>query len=336
MPRILLLFALLAGLTGPAMAQEAGEAAPPPWQGIWSGTLGDDAVRVCLAERSGYRFGAYYFARDGRAVHLEPPEEGTGIWIEQDNRDSSRPRWTLETDGAAVLAGRWTQGGATRPVRLTRLAGPALGEETCGSLIFNQPRFTPARIVPRRASHDGVAYTRLTAEVGPSFEATIASFALDGAGPGTRRINEALRQVLPGEPATSEWFDCVRGNLNAHGSDGGYERTLEPVMITARWLAVREHMETYCGGNHPNIENRSRIFDRASGREVNLHDWLSPRAVRLPLSEAPAGSSRATPSSRPLRITIGGGPAKRALSALRSMAIRWKTSKCSRIMRRFT
>jgi len=289
--RLLLALAALIGPAGPAIAATQADAsvpAPPLWQGIWSGTFGDEAVRVCLAGRGGYRFGAYYRMRTLRAVHLEPPGESENIWIEQDNRDPNRPRLTLDPAQSATLTGRWAQGGTTRPVRLTRLAGPAMGEETCGSLTFNQPRFTPVRIVSRRARLEGVNYTRLAAEVGPAFEVTVASFALDGATTGVRRVNQALRRVLPGEPAASEWFDCVRGNLNAHGSDGGYERTLEPTMISARWLAVRDHSDTYCGGNHPNVENRSRTFDLASGREINLHDWLTPAAVirtRYPGSE---------------------------------------------------
>ncbi len=284
--KILLGLALLAGLAGPAMAggQESAET-PAPWQGIWEGSLGDQAVRVCLVSGA-YSFGAYYYDRYRRVINLERPETGD-VWIEQDNRDPARPRWTVAMNGAE-LTGRWSQGARTLPVRLTRLAGPELGEDNCGSLLFNQPRFTPGRIVSQRATLDGVSYTRLTAEVGPAFEVTIMSFALDGEAPATRRINELLRQPLPTDPATSEWFECMQGNLNTHGSDGGYERTLEPVMITARWLTVRDHSDTYCGGNHPNIENLSRTFDRASGREVNLHDWLSERAVnrtRYPGSE---------------------------------------------------
>jgi hypothetical protein len=267
----------LALLAVPAVAHaQAPDAPPAPWQGIWRGTIGDQAVRVCLMSGA-YSFGGYYYDRHLRVIRLERPDTGD-LWIEEDNRDPNRPRWTVTMDGAE-LAGRWSQGARTLPIRLTRIAGPAMGEESCGSLTFNRPRLTPTRIVSRRATRDGVGYTRLTAEVGPAFAATIESFALDGDSPATRRINQVLRQPLPIAPATSEWFDCMQGNLNTHGSDGSYERTIAPTMITARWLAVRDHSDTYCGGNHPNIANRPRVFDRASGAEINLHDWLAARAV---------------------------------------------------------
>ena len=63
---------------------------------------------------------------------------------------------------------------------------------------------------------------------------------------------------------------------------------------------------------------------RRRAARLRRRDWRStaaPGSARArpagPRCEVPAGSSRTTPSIVPRRITIGGGPAKRALSALR-------------------
>jgi hypothetical protein len=67
-------------------------------------------------------------------------------------------------------------------------------------------------------------------------------------------------------------------------------------MIARRWLSVAHHWDGFCGGAHPDSSNSHRLFDRASGAEVDLNDWLNETAVRR---EGPRGSDEEIKTLQP-------------------------------------
>lgn len=270
---------------------------PPVWQGVWQGTVGTLPVRVCLARRGGSdSVGSYYYRARLRTIRLEQ-QGGSREWVEGYASASAppSPRWRFETVSAALLAGSWRGGGRVLPFRLDRVQ--ANDDEPCGSLAFNRPRLRPLRVVAARAVKDGVAYTRLTFDPGPAFEdTTLESFSLDGDAPATRRINARLRRDMAAEPDKSEWYECVAGGLGAHGVDGDYQQTIAPVFVTPRWLSATETIGYDCGGAHPDNAMMSLTFDRLTGAEVDLHDWLTAAAVER---QAASGAERPLSTVRP-------------------------------------
>lgn len=283
------------------------EPPPPVWQGVWQGTVGTLPVRLCLARRTEiYTVGSYYYLARLRAIPLEQ-QGGSREWVEGfvTAGGPPAPRWRFETIGPDALAGQWRGGGRTLAFRLTRVAG-ALGEvEPCGSRLFNAPRLRPLRIATTRASKDGVAYTRLRFDPGPAFpDGKLASFALDGDAPATARINARLRRDTPVSPARGDWYECVAGGLAAHGVDGDYDQTIEPVLVTPRWLAATDATGYDCGGPHPDDAETSLTFDRTTGVEVDLHDWLTATAVER---QRPSGIERPVVTLRPVlrRLILG-------------------------------
>lgn len=262
------------------------DAPPPVWRGVWQGTVGDLPVRVCLDRRGEtYSVGSYYYLSRLRTIRLEQ-QDGSREWIEGwgGSDAATAPRWRFGAITAEALAGSWRGAGKTLAFRLARVAGP-VGDASCGSLSFNAPRLRPLRVAAVRASMDGVGYTKLRFDPGGAFvEIGLESFALDGAGPAARRINARLRRDMPLPVAVTareedNWFACVAGGLAAHGSDGDYDQTIAPVLITARWLAATDAVGYDCGGAHPDNASTSLTFDRTTGAEVDLHDWLGSSAV---------------------------------------------------------
>jgi hypothetical protein len=260
-------------------AQPAPAAAAPALQGVWQGSIGTLPVRACFVQRDDAAFGAYYYLSQLRLIPLDRAGDGSGPFREGSGADAKSPRWTLDSPDSKALAGRWTGGGRTLPIRLARIAGLAADESPCASLLFNGPRLTGIRIVSQPASRDGVAYTKLILDHRGRFGDThVETFALVGDTAAVRRIDARLREPLAGDPPG--WFECVRGALETNSSEGEIDQAIEPRLITARWLIAMDHEEGDCGGAHPNSSDVPLTFDRTTGRQVDLHDWLNDKAVK--------------------------------------------------------
>ena len=265
-------------LFAPILALAAAAAPPADLPGVWEGTIGNLPVRACFVQREWGAFGAYYYRSRLRLIPLEAEAGAAGAFRE--GGDTSGPRWLIESADAARLSARWTGRGQTLPVRLGRLAGAGAGGEEgpCGSLAFHRPRLAGIRTVSTRAAKDGVAYTKLSLNHGGRFEISFETFALDGAGEATRRINAVLGRALAGDPPS--WFQCIQDSLGSSPNEGSFDESLAPAMISRRWMSVAHHWDGICGGAHPDSSNSWRLFDLAAGREVDLFDWLNGNAVR--------------------------------------------------------
>ena len=277
-----------------ALAAAATPAAPAELPGVWEGNVGNLPVRACFMRREWGAFGAYYYLSRRRLIALEAVEGTSGSFREGGSAAPNGPLWRIEHAGAAGLTARWTGGGRTLPVRLTRFSRMQGDESPCSTMAFNRPRLAGVRTVGARMSRDGVAYTRLRLDHGGRFEATFESFALDGADEPVRRINAELGRALTGDPPS--WFECIQDSLAQSPFEGSFEESLTPTMITRRWLGVAHHWAGFCGGAHPDASIAYRTFDRASGREIDLHDWLNERAVKRERFE---GSAEETKSLQP-------------------------------------
>lgn len=269
--KLSVMFALIAA------AAAAAQAAPVGLSGIWEGTVGNLPVRACFAQREWGPFGAYYYMSQRRLIPLEPVE-GAPSAFSEGSTDRGNPRWQVEAAAGDRLRARWTNGRRTLVVQLRRLTARIGEEGPCGSMAFHQPRLDAVRTVTRRAAVDGRSYTRISLDHGGRFEANVTTFALDGGGEAVRRINAALGRSLSGNPP--EWLECVLTPLERSSIEGGIDETIEPVMVSRRWLSVSRQSDSFCGGAHPNSGRYYDTYDLASGAQVDLHDWFGDRAVR--------------------------------------------------------
>jgi hypothetical protein len=278
-------------------------AAPAGLPGVWEGTIGDLPVRACFTGRESYAFGAYYYLSRRQLIALNEVEGSASTFFEGNGAMADQPRWLVESAQDDRLAGRWTQGTRTLPLRLRRVARQEGEDSPCGSMAFHQPRLEGVRIVRTRASGEGMAYTKLALDHGGRFDVTVESFALDGDGAASRQINAALARGLTEDPP--EWLGCIRDSLSNGGYEGSFAEILAPAMVSRRWLSVSHHWDGFCGGAHPDSSNTYRLFDLETGREADLYDWLNERAVRR---EGPRGTGEESKTLTPaLRKAILAG-----------------------------
>ena len=286
-----------------AAATAANPAPNAALEGLWQGNIGTLPVRACFTHRDWGWFGAYYYLSRLQLIPLEADAQAGNIFREGGGSGDSRPAWTIERADAGQVTARWTGGGRTLPVRLNRVAGGPGEEGPCASAAFHQPRLAGIGTVRTRATVDGVTFTRISLDTRGRFEAGFTTFALDGTSEGVRRINAAAARGLGGDPPL--WFDCVRGGLEQNSTEGSVDESLEPVLFSRRWLGVAHHWEGYCGGAHPDSSSSYQLFELATGREIDLHDWLNARAVHR---ERPDGSSEEIKTLLPeLRAVILAG-----------------------------
>ena len=273
--------ALLAWAAAAQSEEDRWKAPPPAWEGTWAGTIGTLPVHVCLNNTPYMNRGAYYYDAHKALIPLELDEEKQD-WVEGELDNKRAPR--LKIAGKAdALSGTWTDGKRSLPVQLRRIGGPSQEfEGPCASMEFQRPRVSAVRLASRPGSMDGVKFTTWSFTPGKPFDdIEISTFTLDRTDSGAATVNAILRQALPLPDGTGTWLDCMASNANAHGSDGSYSESIEPTLITRRWLAVAHSGEDYCGGAHPENYNRLRTFDLMAGTEVDPHDWFKPSAVKV-------------------------------------------------------
>jgi hypothetical protein len=292
-------------------AAAAAAPAPAALPGIWEGNIGTLPVRACFRrqEWNGRVFGAYYYLSRLRLIALDAEEDAGDGFVEGGGQGAGAARWRIEGADGAQLTARWTGNGRALPVRLRRLQGGEGEAGACASPAFHQPRLAGVRTVSRRASKDGVAYTRLALDTGGHFEINVETFALDGDSAAVRRVNASLGEALAGNPPS--WFECVAISLEQGPNEGSNSETLTPSMISRRWLSVTEQYDGFCGGAHPNSGSAYRTYDLASGARIDLHDWLLPTATHSERLEGPDEPARTLMPAFRTFILRGWRPADR-------------------------
>jgi hypothetical protein len=270
---------ILPFLASAAAAQPAAPAprAPANLPGIWEGTIGTLPIRACFVQREWGAFGAYYYLSQMRLIPLRALEDNAAGFSEG-TEDAGAGHWRIDQVDATALTARVTNDGHVAPVRLHRIPGGGEEAGACASFAFHAPRLAGAHVVRSRATLDGVSYTKLVLDAGAHFEIGMQTFALDGDSAAVRRINATLGEALAGNPPA--WFGCISSSLDQGGLEGEQNDTLEPAMISRRWLSVAMQYSNSCGGPHPNEGSFYRLFDLTSGAEANPLDWFLPTAVK--------------------------------------------------------
>lgn len=270
-------------------AVPAQAAAKPTLEGVWKGTIGKLPVQVCLAvDSTDWARGSYYYHSHKVPIRLERAEQGKH-WQES-AEDGAVARWDIANAGSARVTGKWSKGKTVLPITLTRVVMGDDGEldGPCQSNAYFAPRVTAPQVVARPVQGGKLAYTRLDYTVGKQFaEVEIASFQLPLAQPGDKAINAALRALIDPKADTIDYLGCMKGSVALSGVDGEMAMVAVPSFVSNDWVAVSIANMGSCGGAHPYSDNSHRLFDRSSGKEVELGLWLAPRGMTV---EREAGS----------------------------------------------
>ena len=95
------------------------------------------------------------------------------------------------------------------------------------------------------------------------------------------------------------WPAC-RAHWESLGTDGDFQFSYAPGMVTGDYVSVEASSGGSCGGAHPDGSEWHITFDRQTGRKVDLFGWFT-RAGFVPSSPGDAGTIRQiTPALRRL------------------------------------
>ena len=262
-------FSLALGL----LLSQPAQAAPDlkAMHGVWRGTMGNLPVHACYDAGEYSSDGKYFYMRRLSTIPLKADEKVAGDLTEGWADTKGVARWQIKAITKNGAEGVWTGKGKTLPIRLTRLPF-ATSEDfdgPCGSLAFVQPIIAATRIVksPRRVYGLAVEKWKLAF---PDESVSVETFQLLGTGPAIAAINRRLRE--PFDKSDEGWKWCLR---NAGAWGGAYYDDIEARLVTGRWLSVMVHNESSCGGAHPNNSNLPILFDRQSGKSVDLYTWFT-------------------------------------------------------------
>ncbi|WP_443747153.1 hypothetical protein [Asticcacaulis solisilvae] len=289
------ILALALPLLGCQMAKTA--AADPgalPWQGVWRGTVGNSAVQVCLQHGDDDSFGGYYYLRHLQVISLDPPAHAAGkdmiTWTERTddaNPSAKGPVWHITAIKNGHLDGVWTDKGKSLPIALTAVPVEKDSDgEPCGSLAFSLPRFTKPVVKTGPATLDGIAYTRMTVDIGKQFpDWTIETFQLAGDTPAIRRVNAELYKVVPTDPQHADYFQCSMTEMAQGHWDGGQGSESRPEMLTKSFMVEVITEGDACGGIHPNYGVTHQTWDLRTGTAIDLYDDFNQAAVIRTVSD---------------------------------------------------
>lgn len=261
----------------------------PDWRGVFKGTIGRHQVVACL-DRENYGNagrGTYYYLRHLKLIALSSTA-APGAWRERARGqawdDESGPKWSITKADAAGLSGTWSDKGKTLPIRLKRveLQDPE-GWTLCDDPAFLGPRVKPAKFdsVPGRVG--SFDYMRLDYRTPEHFAGSvkISGFTFEPRQPGDKAIIATVAERLPKGVVEDDYIQCVAGTAAISGFDGDYQEELTPHFANSAFLDIRVTMGDYCGGAYPNFGIWHRVFDRATGEEVNLTTWFTADAFTL-------------------------------------------------------
>ena len=256
----------------PAQAQDA-----PAWAGVWVGRVGKAPVRMCLdgyADTPGR--GSYYYLSQLEPIALGE-DDRPDRWIERAPGSETEAQWDFAELSATRLRGTWRQGTRSLPFDLEpqrwtegEWGGP------CSSDAFLGPRARGGAIKSEAAELDGWRYTRMTWSPPAHLaeDVAIESFTFAPEQPGDSAILAALPVRMPGGTFADDYLQCLGGAISSLGYDGMFDEAVHPTLVGKAFLAVEVESGTFCGGAHPNYYTGARTYDRRTGAEVDLFDWL--------------------------------------------------------------
>ena len=238
-------------------AAAAALAGPFP-SGTYRGTVGDEAVSVCL----GGDRPQFYRHKLGKTVDLEElPRPGALLESEpshphfaQDFDASSDAWWELRSDGPRLSGTRHAGDDPAQRITLARVA------ENCAP-AYEEHRLGRAVTAGERTTQDGVVLEK-----------------------GTHPVTgvETLRVVsgLPDQAAAAinAWLDKARRELDAQWVDcSDWEGSISTAFVSRVWIVFDLSDSGFCGGIHPNEASTPTAFDARDGSPIDFSQWIDTR-----------------------------------------------------------
>jgi hypothetical protein len=232
--------------------------AEPPAAGAYRGTLGSEAISVCLGgERP-----QFYREKVGKTVDLEElPRPGAFLESEpshpsfaQDFDATADGWWELRGDGRQLSGTRHGGKDPDQPLTLSRVAAdctPAYEEHRLGLPVTAGERTSQNGVVLEKAMQPvtGVGTLRVVSGIPEGAAAAINTW-----------LDKARREL------DSQWVDC---------SD--WEGSVSPAFVSRVWLVFDLNDSGFCGGIHPNEASTPRAFDAHDGSPIDFSQWIDSR-----------------------------------------------------------
>lgn len=273
--------ALLMGFTAGLMAAQA-PASPPPEEGIWVGTLGNEPVTACFAypkdpaQANVPASASYFYERYGKLIKLEPQPQSPGRWVEGGQKTSTGT-WEFRATAGATLEGQWSgpTGASTARIRLKRFEtlgrlDPLTSCETLalGSRFGAQKPQVSTKVLP-----GGKQYRVLSV-----LDGAISTLELVGPGEGLASLNERLVNEL--RLGTASYFDCpvpgeLPGAVNAKTKQPDYSSAIALLFWNERWVSLAQNSAGDCGGAHPFSSVGRSTWALSTATPVNLWTWIA-------------------------------------------------------------
>lgn len=232
-----------------------------PYQGTWSGTIGNSKIQVCF---NGKYDSAYYYLKHKAGIRLTQEEDtqDPNEWREQvinkeDRSDVLTGIWKFTSVAQDSLVGNWLNPDTqqTLDIKLQRVSG---AKDGCDDAFYAP--LMPEKFRYSSGKLQNKAFKTIKTDTGTAFEVPKNVKNAD-------KLNAFIQSWIKEQYVNG--FDC---KLN-----GGepWDKTLEPVFWTDRWLVIRDALpDTYCGGAHSSAALEYHVFDLDSGEQVNVWSWL--------------------------------------------------------------
>ncbi|MBB6017898.1 hypothetical protein [Deinococcus radiopugnans] len=254
---------------------------PPAWvrSGVYAGVLGAKEITLGLNPRQA-EGNRYFYAGQANELRLTPFHSGETLILQEEVRKSlgAAPVVTgcftlVRAEGA--LRGSWKAPGTSttlkvslEPLNVARLplklpSSPGLlrlrGRDPLAFVRLNHAWVVSADGQRLREPLSGLDYPRLP-QATPALQAALQD----------RLLSHAVNALA-----------CAM-DLPENSGGEGYGLSTDVTLLTPRLLSLREDINSYCGGAHPDTATTGLILDRASGRPVPLSAlWPSLTAARL-------------------------------------------------------
>ena len=237
---------------------------------VWRGSVGEQKVIVCFDDETN---GSYYYERYLKPIILQKALKGS-VWLEPNKTGL----WTLAQATDTTLNGQWTKPGKKQslPIHLTKVSQinvPDTNKEAaeygegCKSYAYHAALEIPLQPVAGKVKKFNDKEFRIK-RIQLDAEGNFSSESIELLDPDVtiQKINNELLN----KHTVKDLYACQR-----ELPDGELHNSIEINYWTQRWLSITEISAGFCGGPYPFSGKEYRTWDLASGKEIDLWQWLA-------------------------------------------------------------
>jgi hypothetical protein len=242
-------------------------------QGVWQGTLGDQAIVACFnSAEGGSQVGSYFYQRHKQPIHLALAA-GQDSWTEQADAGAAlgdvSGHWNLGQPDEGGLKGSWSsvRGDRSLPIALKPL-GDIHADDACGSDAYNAPlEEMPTVTVGKIQEINHHRYRTLRV-------ADVEVVELLEHGPVFNQLNARFRSRLPtSKAALEQYFQTRRQFLGSEGVAASDEVHASVSAWTDKWLTTEDYRWA-AGSGRQGISMVFNTWNLATGGSIDVRRWF--------------------------------------------------------------